>query len=94
MSPCSSRLNTTARAPLVRITGTATVRTDRAVTRTYLRADARKYMLTPGGFANFRHLRQARHMPAYFGSGEKGRSCVIEVLPAHAEFVATPRQPA
>jgi general stress protein 26 len=82
-------------APLVRITGTATVRMDQAVTRAYVRADAPKYVLTPGGLANFfSHPRQARHMPAYLGSDDKGHSCVIEVLPAHAEFVAQPRQPA
>lgn len=71
---------------LLRVDGVATVRTDRELLRRYTRADARKYVLTPGGLWNFvthpaQWLPMRRHVTG-------GRACVIDVEPTAAELLS------
>ncbi len=74
---------------VLRISGRASVRTERKVQRSYDLRVARKYLLTPGGIRNaLAHMRQLPPMHNYHAqSAEKGQSCVIEVTPEQAEFL-------
>ncbi len=75
---------------ILRISGRASVRTDRQAQRSYNRRVARKYVLTPGGIRHYlAHRRQLKLQHTYHAqSAEKGQACVIEVTPLHAEFYA------
>ena len=76
---------------VLRIEGRAEVRTDRSTVRSYLMADARKYMATPAGILNaLRHLRCFPALRHYFNDPAGGGSCVIEVTPHHAELLSAP----
>jgi hypothetical protein len=74
---------------VVRISGRARVRTDRQAQRSYALRAARKYVLTPGAIrdtlAHMWLLPVRRRYRAQ--SAEKGRSCVIDVTPEHAEVL-------
>jgi nitroimidazol reductase NimA-like FMN-containing flavoprotein (pyridoxamine 5'-phosphate oxidase superfamily) len=74
---------------VLRITGRATVRTDKQAQLSYNVRVARKYILTPGGIRNYlTHIRQLRAMHSYHAqSAARGRPCVIEVIPEQAEFI-------
>jgi len=74
---------------VLRISGQASVRTEQKVQRSYALRVARKYLLTPGGIGNYlAHLRQFPSMHQYHAqSAEKGRACVIEVIPQTAEWL-------
>ena len=74
---------------VLRISGKASVRTEQKVQRSYNLRVARKYLLTPGGICNaLAHIRQFPSMHKYHAQvAEKGRSCVIEVIPLEAEFL-------
>ena len=73
----------------LRITGRARVRADRQAQRSYALRAARKYVLTSGAIRDT--LAHARLLPIRrqyrAQSAEKGRSCVIEVTPEHAEIL-------
>lgn len=75
---------------LLRITGSATVRTDLKTVRAYELRVAFKYMLSPGGIRNnLTHLRLIPLMNRYHAqSAKKGPACVIDVTPEHAEFLS------
>ncbi len=78
---------------VLRIRGSATVRTDAAVCRWYVRRDLQKYILSRRGLAN--SCAHARLLPAvrrFVSSGEKGKECVLEVRPEEAEFLTAPNQ--
>ena len=74
---------------VLRISGRASVNTDREVQRLNVRLTTRKYVLTPGGLlsylTNFRRLLPMHYYHAQ--SAEKGLACVIDVTPEHAEFL-------
>ncbi len=74
---------------VLRLSGRASVNTDRAAQRAYQLRVARKYVLTPGGLRNYlTNLRLLRPMHYYHGqSAQKGLACVIDVIPEHVEFL-------
>ena len=74
---------------VLRISGRASVRTERKVQRSYDLRVARKYLLTTGGICHYlTHLRQLKLQHTYHAqSAEKGQACVIEVTPLEAEFL-------
>lgn len=73
---------------IVRLTGRGTVRTDQQAQRSYNLRVARKYVLLPGAIrdllAHRRLLPIRRRYRAQ--SAEKGRSCIIEVIPESVEM--------
>ncbi|HEX6237693.1 MAG TPA: pyridoxamine 5'-phosphate oxidase family protein [Acidimicrobiales bacterium] len=75
---------------VLRITGRATVRTDREAQRSYSRRAFRRYVLTPGGIRNFlEHRRLLGLMRRYHAqSADRGRAAVIAVTPERAELIA------
>jgi general stress protein 26 len=78
---------------ILRVRGTAVVRTDPKLLRWYVIRDIQRYFMNRRGFWNV--LAHARLIPAvrrFISSGEKGRECVIEVRPEKAEFSAAPKQ--
>ena len=76
---------------VLRIEGKAGVRTDVSTVRSYLLADARKYMVTPPGIIDaVRHLRCFPALRHYLTDPAGGGSCVIEVTPQHAELLTAP----
>lgn len=74
---------------ILRISGRASVNTDRDVQRIYARLVARKYVLTPGGIRNYlMNFRLLLPMHYYHAqSAAKGPPCVIDVVPEYAEFL-------
>ncbi|MCB9459582.1 MAG: pyridoxamine 5'-phosphate oxidase family protein [Anaerolineaceae bacterium] len=74
---------------ILRIMGTATIRTDDAALRLRDRKMALKYVLSPGGLLNHAlHLHLFTLVRKYRAqSDEKGPGCVIEVTPQHIEFI-------
>lgn len=74
---------------VLRISGQANVRSERAVQRSYVRRVALKYVLTPGGIRNMlTHIRQLPLRRNYHAqSAAKGRSCVIDVTPEQTELL-------
>jgi nitroimidazol reductase NimA-like FMN-containing flavoprotein (pyridoxamine 5'-phosphate oxidase superfamily) len=74
---------------VLRISGLASVNTDRKIQRLNERLSARKYVLTPSGIrsylTNFRLLLPMHYYHAQ--SAAKGLACVIDVIPEHAEFL-------
>jgi general stress protein 26 len=78
---------------VLRIRGSAIVRTDSKLCRWYVRRDLRKYIMSRRGVANtLAHVRLLPAVRRFVSSGEKGRECVLEVRPEEAEFLTTPRQ--
>lgn len=78
---------------VLRIRGSAVVRTDPKLCRWYVIRDIRKYFMNRRGLWNV--LAHARLLPAvrrFISSGEKGQECVIEVLTEEAEFLTAPKQ--
>jgi general stress protein 26 len=78
---------------VLRIRGTAVVRTDPKLCRWYVIRDIRRYFMNRRGLWNV--LTHARLIPAvhrFISSGEKGKECVIEVDPHEAEFLTAPKQ--
>ena len=78
---------------VLRISGRASVNTDQQVWRLNERLTARKYILTPGGLRNYlTNFRLLQPMHYYHAqSAEKGRPCVIDLIPEHAEFLNNDR---
>ena len=78
---------------VLRISGRASVNTDPQVWRLNERLTARKYILTPGGLRNYlTNFRLLLPMHDYHAqSAEKGRPCVIDLIPEHAEFLNNDR---
>ncbi len=74
---------------VLRISGRASVNTDREVQRIHGRRAARKYILTPSGIRNYlMNFRLLLPMHYYHAqSAAKGLPCVIDVIPEHAEFL-------
>jgi nitroimidazol reductase NimA-like FMN-containing flavoprotein (pyridoxamine 5'-phosphate oxidase superfamily) len=74
---------------VLRVTGRASMRTDRQAQRSYVLRVAFKYSLTPGQIRNtLAHTRQLLLRRRYhIQSAQKGQSCVIEVTPEQAEFL-------
>ena len=73
---------------VLRIDGRAEVRTDPSTVRSYLVADARKYMVTRQGITNaMGHLRCLPALRRYLGDPAGGGSSVIEVTPERAELL-------
>ena len=74
---------------VLRISGRASVRTDRQGQRAYRRQAMRKYALAPAGIGHYlAHVRQLLFMHQYHAqSAQKGQSCIIEVTPLKAEFL-------
>jgi len=74
---------------VLRISGQASVRTEQKVQRSYALRVARKYLLTPGGIGNYvAHIGQFPAMHQYHAqAAEKGRACIIEVIPQTAEWL-------
>lgn len=76
---------------ILRIHGSATVRTDSAICRWYIPRDVRKYFMSRRGLKNT--LANARLLPIvrrFVSSGDKGNPCVLEVRPDEAEFLIAP----
>jgi general stress protein 26 len=73
---------------VLRMRGRASIRADREVLRSYNLRVARRYILTPGGIYNtLTHLRQFWLRRYYIAqNAEKGRPCVIEVIPEQVEL--------
>ncbi len=75
---------------ILRIRGTANVRTEPKALRAYDLRAALKYILTPGGLRNWlthpRQLWLRRYYTAQ--SAQKGRTCIIEVTPERIELLA------
>lgn len=77
---------------VLRIYGDATVRTDAALCRWYVRRDYRKYILTRRGLWNsLEHVRLIPLVRRFVTSGEKGKECVLEVQPKEAEILIAPK---
>ena len=74
---------------ILRVTGTAVVRTDDDTVRVRNRQQAFKYVLTPSGLLNqVLHLHLSSAVRRYRAqSKEKGRGCVIDVTPQRVEFL-------
>jgi nitroimidazol reductase NimA-like FMN-containing flavoprotein (pyridoxamine 5'-phosphate oxidase superfamily) len=74
---------------VLRISGQASVRTEQRIQRSYALRVARKYLLTPGGIGHYvTHIRQFPAMHQYHAqAAEKGRACVIEVIPQTAQWL-------
>ncbi len=74
---------------VLRLSGRASVNSDRAVQRAYQLRVARKYVLTPRGLRNYlTNLRLLLPMHYYHAqSADKGLPCVIDVFPEHVEFL-------
>jgi general stress protein 26 len=73
---------------VLRIRGSALVRTDSKLCRWYVVRDLRKYFLSRRGIGNA--LAHARLLPVvrrFISSGEKGAECVLEVRPQDAELL-------
>ena len=78
---------------VLRIRGSAIVRTDSKLCRWYVRRDLRKYIISRRGVGNtLAHVRLLPAVRRFVSSGEKGRECVLEVRPEKAEFLTTPKQ--
>ena len=75
---------------ILRITGTANVRTDAKTWRPYVLRTALKYVLAPGGIRNqLANLNLVQANRRYHvQSAEKGLGCVIDVTPELVEFLA------
>src|SRR5882757_3062467 len=72
---------------VLRIRGSAIVRTDSKLCRWYVRRDLRKYIMSRRGVGNtLAHVRLLPAVRRFVSSGEKGRECVLEVRPEKAEF--------
>lgn len=70
---------------MLRMEGIARVRSDPSAMKLYLRATAKKYIITPGGLWNLlRHPRRWKPMRRHVRAGG---SCVIEVTPTSAEWL-------
>lgn len=80
---------------VLRVRGRAGVRADRPVLRAYNLRVARKYVLTPGGIRDaLAHVGQARLVAAYRAqAAERGRPCVIEVVPQQVGLLVEGDQP-
>ena len=78
---------------VLRISGRASVNTDPQVWRLNERFTACKYILTPGGLRSYlTHFRLLQPMHYYHAqSAEKGRPCVIDLIPERAEFLNADR---
>lgn len=75
-------------ARILRVGGTAVVRTDPPLMRLYRRRVARKYIVTPGGLRNMlAHPRQWRPMRRHLSGGS---ACVLDVSPAGIEVLGGP----
>ncbi len=74
---------------VLRIGGRASIRVEQEVRRSYNLRVARKYVLTPGGIHNILvHIQQLSLRRYYIAqNAEKGRPCVIEVVPEQVELV-------
>jgi general stress protein 26 len=73
---------------VLRIRGSAIVRTDSKLCRWYVVRDLRKYFMSRRGIGNA--LVHARLLPVvrrFISSGEKGAECVLEVRPQYAELL-------
>jgi Pyridoxamine 5'-phosphate oxidase len=79
---------------VLRISGRASIRGDRKVRRSYNLRVARKYILTPGGIHNtLVHIRQLWLRRYYIAqNAQKGRPCVIEVIPEQADLLFSDKQ--
>lgn len=79
---------------LVRVDGTATIRTDPELLREYKRRDARKYFRSLRGLVmSLRHLRRLFLTTKYLSTADpESRHCVIEVEPTRIE-VLRPAEP-
>lgn len=78
---------------VLRIRGSAIVRTDSKLCRWYVRRDLRKYIMSRRGVGNtLAHVRLLPAVRRFVSSGEKGRECVLEVRPEEAELLTTPKQ--
>jgi general stress protein 26 len=78
---------------VLRIHGSAVVRTDSRLCRWYAIRDMRKYFMSRRGLGNT--LAHARLLPVvrrFLSSGEKGKMCVLEVRPEDAELLTAPEQ--
>jgi len=73
---------------VLRISGPASIRAEQEIRRSYNLRVARKYVLAPGGIHNFLvHLRQLPLRRYYIAqNAQKGRPCVIEVIPEQVEL--------
>ncbi len=74
---------------VLRVGGLAVVNTEPAVMQIYNHHVARKYILTPAGILHYlKHFRLLLPMHYYHvQSKEKGRPCIIDLLPDYAEFL-------
>lgn len=73
---------------ILRMDGTAVVRTDQPLMKRYRRGVARKYILDPAGLWNLLvHPGQWAPMRRHLGGGQ---ACVIEVTPSAAELLLAP----
>jgi general stress protein 26 len=76
---------------MLRIHGRAAVRTDPRTCRWYVRRDLRKYFMSWAGLRNtLAHVRLLPLVRRYISSGEKGKPCVLEVIPGGAELLTAP----
>ncbi len=73
----------------LRVSGHASVRTDREVIHAYSLRVAIKYVLPPGALFNrLVHLRQAPLLRYYHAqSAARGKTCIIEVTPEVVEWI-------
>jgi general stress protein 26 len=78
---------------VLRIHGRGMVRTDAGLYRWYVRGDVRKYFMSWAGIRNtVVHGRLLPLMRRYLSSGEKGKPCVLEIIPERAELLPAPNR--
>lgn len=76
---------------VLRIRGSAVVRTDPRICRWYKIRDLRKYIFSRRGMVNsIAHVRLLPFVRRFVSSGEKGKKCVIQVRPEDAELLTAP----
>jgi hypothetical protein len=76
---------------VLRIRGSAIVRTDPGICRWYEIRDLRKYIFSRRGMVNsLAHVRLLPFVRRFVSSGEKGQECVIQVRPQDAELLTPP----
>jgi hypothetical protein len=76
---------------VLQIRGRATVRTEPRMCRWYVLRDACKYFMSWAGLHNtLLHVGLLPLVRRYFSSGEKGKPCLLEVIPEKAALRTAP----
>ena len=74
---------------MIRIRGRARVSTEPKTCKSYVRRVVLKYFMNWAGSSHMvRNVHLVPVMHRYHASGQKGKACVIEVIPEHVEWLS------